>query len=398
VSASFKTTSVVIPVSTTTPVPASSAGMWAKSSDGLPYWTTTSGSNVAMTGGGGGSGTVTSIIAGTGLSGGTITSSGTIAIDSTVATLTGSQTLTNKTLTAPTINGTVTMGSTPTFSATGGISFTIGDTFSIIDSKADGANSGLYFSSGVAWANSSARLLTLANNFGNVFEVDGKGALTASSARAIGTAQTAGLTLANTTAAALGAQQYSPMDWLYGNGWETGGGTSQVVGYGWQVRPVQGATASGTMDLWRDFNGTKAKAITLDGTAGGESIAIGTTASFANILGAGHTDVTTANTQLRLVTASSGTVYIQNADLWPITDATKAAGGSSTRWSAVHSLNYYVGAGGGAGLGSGSGVISIANATTAPTTNPSGGGVLYVEGGALKYRSAGGTTTTVAPN
>ena len=48
-------------------------------------------------------GTITSITAGTGLSGGTITGSGTIAIDSTVATLTGSQTLTNKTLTAPVI-------------------------------------------------------------------------------------------------------------------------------------------------------------------------------------------------------------------------------------------------------------------------------------------------------
>ena len=45
-----------------------------------------------------GSGTVTSITAGTGLTGGTITSSGTIAIDSTVATLTGTQSLQNKTL------------------------------------------------------------------------------------------------------------------------------------------------------------------------------------------------------------------------------------------------------------------------------------------------------------
>jgi len=48
------------------------------------------------------SGTVTSIIAGTGLTGGTITSSGTIAIDNTVVTtLTDTQTLTNKTLTSP---------------------------------------------------------------------------------------------------------------------------------------------------------------------------------------------------------------------------------------------------------------------------------------------------------
>jgi hypothetical protein len=51
---------------------------------GTPTWTTPT------------TGTVTSITAGTGLSGGTITTTGTIAIDSTVATLTGTQTLTNK--------------------------------------------------------------------------------------------------------------------------------------------------------------------------------------------------------------------------------------------------------------------------------------------------------------
>ena len=52
-----------------------------------------------------GSGTVTSVVAGTGLTGGTITSSGTVAIDTAVtADLTTAQTLTNKTLTAPIIN------------------------------------------------------------------------------------------------------------------------------------------------------------------------------------------------------------------------------------------------------------------------------------------------------
>ena len=53
----------------------------------------------------GAAGTVTSITAGTGLSGGTITSTGTIAIDTaTTADLTTAQTLTNKTLTDPKIN------------------------------------------------------------------------------------------------------------------------------------------------------------------------------------------------------------------------------------------------------------------------------------------------------
>ena len=48
-------------------------------------------------------------------------------------------------------------------------------------------------------------------------------------------------------------------------------------------------------------------------------------------------------------------------------------------------------------LGGGAGVISIANATTAPTTDPSGGGILYVESGALKFRGSSGTVTTIAP-
>jgi hypothetical protein len=47
--------------------------------------------------------------------------------------------------------------------------------------------------------------------------------------------------------------------------------------------------------------------------------------------------------------------------------------------------------------GSGAGVVSIANATTAPTTNPTAGGILYVEAGALKYRGSSGTVTTIGP-
>jgi hypothetical protein len=61
------------------------------------------------------------------------------------------------------------------------------------------------------------------------------------------------------------------------------------------------------------------------------------------------------------------------------------------------------GAGGNVGFrtgdqfGGGRGVIAIANAITAPSVNPGGGGVLYVEGGALKYRGSKGTVTTIAP-
>jgi hypothetical protein len=47
-------------------------------------------------------------------------------------------------------------------------------------------------------------------------------------------------------------------------------------------------------------------------------------------------------------------------------------------------------------FGTGSGVIGIAEAKAIPTGNPSRGGILYVEGGALKYRGPMGTVTTIA--
>lgn len=47
-------------------------------------------------------------------------------------------------------------------------------------------------------------------------------------------------------------------------------------------------------------------------------------------------------------------------------------------------------------FGSGEKCIGIANATTVPTTNPTGGGVMYIESGALKYRGSSGTVTTIA--
>jgi hypothetical protein len=42
-------------------------------------------------------------------------------------------------------------------------------------------------------------------------------------------------------------------------------------------------------------------------------------------------------------------------------------------------------------------VIFVANASTVPTANASGGGILYCEGGALKFRGTSGTITTVGP-
>jgi hypothetical protein len=47
-------------------------------------------------------------------------------------------------------------------------------------------------------------------------------------------------------------------------------------------------------------------------------------------------------------------------------------------------------------FGGGVFVVGLANATTVPATNPTGGGVLYAEAGALKWRGSSGTITTIA--
>ena len=47
--------------------------------------------------------------------------------------------------------------------------------------------------------------------------------------------------------------------------------------------------------------------------------------------------------------------------------------------------------------GSGTKVMFIGNCSAAPSTDPSGGGILYVESGALKYRGSSGTVTTICP-
>lgn len=58
--------------------------------------------------------------------------------------------------------------------------------------------------------------------------------------------------------------------------------------------------------------------------------------------------------------------------------------------------NTNIGIGAFSSFGGGAKVIGIANATTVPTTDPTGGGILYVSGGALCYRGSSGTVTVIA--
>lgn len=52
--------------------------------------------------------------------------------------------------------------------------------------------------------------------------------------------------------------------------------------------------------------------------------------------------------------------------------------------------------GGVSDFGGGTGVVSIKNSSVNPSSNPSGGGVLYSDAGALKWRGSSGTITTIA--
>lgn len=76
------------------------------------------------------------------------------------------------------------------------------------------------------------------------FVIDGATRITSFYQKGVGTAQTIGVSISNTTAAALGAQQYSPLLVLEGQGWKTDAtAASQSVRAGWQLVPVQGAAA-----------------------------------------------------------------------------------------------------------------------------------------------------------
>jgi hypothetical protein len=75
-------------------------------------------------------------------------------------------------------------------------------------------------------------------------------------ATTIGTAQTTGLLLQNTTAATSGNQKYSPALALYGDGYETTTGTSQATGWLMQAKPIQAAAVTSALEFFHNANGS----------------------------------------------------------------------------------------------------------------------------------------------
>lgn len=118
--------------------------------------------------------------------------------------------------------------------------------------------------SGTANANLTAgRGITLSNYNGSVTQaviLDTTqnytwGKVQTISANGIGTTPTDRLILNNTTAAAVGAQQESGAANFEGFGWGTTAGTSQAVNGRMYMLPIQGATASGALQLDFSLNG-----------------------------------------------------------------------------------------------------------------------------------------------
>jgi hypothetical protein len=70
------------------------------------------------------------------------------------------------------------------------------------------------------------------------------------------------------------------------------------------------------------------------------------------------------------------------------------AGSGTLVVDGTRNIAFFAGTG---SFGGGIGVLSVINAGTVPASNPTGGGILYSEGGAGKWRGSSGTITTFGP-
>jgi len=110
-----------------------------------------------------------------------------------------------------------------------------------------------------------------------VTQIDWTGMAARSIRAGIGTTSTDGLILANTTAAAAGAQQYSPRLRYRGAGWKTDAtAASQVVDFVTELVPVQGAAAPTGNLNWASSIGGAGYSTRMTLTSAG-SLGIGTT-------------------------------------------------------------------------------------------------------------------------
>ena len=231
-----------------------------------------------------------------------------------------------------------------------------------------------------------------------------------------------GLALVNTTAAAAGAQQYSPPIRLRGYGWKTDAtAASQSVDFRAFVRPIERTAApTGALDFQASINGGAYSA--LMSIQAGPKVGIGTT-DLTSLLTVSNT-ATAGGADIRVTSETAYAILKAFGDSYSATEFAGTSGFlgydgdmvfGATQPSPAYDMRFYVGGytasalrlilvgtNGNIGMwtsdqfGSGAKVIGIANAATVPSSNPTSGGVLYVDSGALKYRGSSGTITSIA--
>ena len=189
------------------------------------------------------------------------------------------------------------------------------------------------------------------------------------------------------------------------NGLQGGNATERYHFTAAEHTELQTLTAGGTTgQFWRG-DGTWSNILTGDFQLNGVGTALRTDASVNSYLTLrdGVVGVTlSSNGGIRfMVSGGSEAFRFQSGAATfffpglPSVDNSVAWGSSTLRWSNTFTYNLTVGQNA-PSLGGGAGVLFIANAATVPTSNPTGGGILYVEAGALKYRGSSGTVTVLA--
>lgn len=156
--------------------------------------------------------------------------------------------------------------------------------------------------------------------------------------------------------------------------------TNARLGVGTATPGAKFSIADGTFGLVNLFGTTNTANV-------GWGIIPGTTSDFytsqiTNTYGfaARHTSSSTASAaKLRFITTNNNTV-----------------GGAAGTDLVALTADGNLGIGTISSFGTGSIVVGLANASPVPSTNPVGGGVLYADAGALKWRGSSGTVTTIA--
>jgi hypothetical protein len=154
------------------------------------------------------------------------------------------------------------------------------------------------------------------------------------------TGQVAGLTLTNTTLAANGAQQFSPMVELTGQGWQTNTSGSQTVKWGLQTRPVQGAAnPTGDLVFWQSINGG-AYSETLSITGASSSPRIKSTGTDIALLVSGDYGFAVAAGLPQVWIAGAGYWQFYTSYFIPVSDFGGSVGLSNFRVTEVWSRRY----------------------------------------------------------